>query len=195
MTDLLAGEQVAISQGALADQSGPISRILHRLPAPRPEQLVNYSGITPVVLCQEDADHVLRVRVSRFVEPLEAIEASWQIRDPLRGLDERDMRAGGIVLLQCSRGEGVDPLFWYARLAAGVSARQGDQVEAVAGAAEPIWDGGYVVPFSGNSRAAVQAEAAAHWPIRLSTVIRVIGPLPQSRVSYRGIPLCRGGNE
>jgi len=195
MTDLVQGDYVAISKGALTGEAGPVSRILHRLAAPRPEELVKYSGVVPMVLCQESNDHVLQVRVVRFVEPLEAIEASLQIRDPMRGLDATDVRDGRIVMLECSRGEETDPLFWYARLADGVAARQGDQVEALAGVPESNWNGGDSGPFSGKSRASVEAAGAAHWPIRLSSVVRVVGPLPESEVSYRGIPFCRDRNE
>jgi hypothetical protein len=72
---------------------------LRRLPALRPVEQVKYSGVAPVVLCQENSGHALHVGVVRFVEPLEAVEASLQNSaapvDDLSAAVLRHLSAGG----------------------------------------------------------------------------------------------------
>ncbi|HOQ42748.1 MAG TPA: hypothetical protein PKZ40_04770 [Anaerolineaceae bacterium] len=190
MTNLKLGDYVAITKGPRGLETGPPSNILRRLPAPREEDLVHYRGTSPVVLCQEDQDGVLHARVISFITPIEGMKARLSIRDPLRGLDEKDVRAGRIVVLRCSRGEEVNPLVWYARLPDGMRAENGQLVVATTGRYDIIWSGLFFPP-PWTRRQAFEAEAESRWPIQPGTVMRLLDRLPEQELSDRGIPYCR----
>ena len=188
MKNVYFGDIVLITKGSKVGEKGPISRILQRLPPPTKDQLVSFKYGPPEILCGESLE-TLNARVGSTIYPLHFLEAELKLRDPLRGMAKADLDNGRIVVLQCSRGEGINPLFWYARLPDDMTVQISDTVEAVAGRPDLNWSGGPVTPFTRATPDILRTWAEDYWPVQLSQITRVI--VIPSLDKIRGIPKCR----
>lgn len=199
LADLLAWDYIEAERGVRIGEQGPLTRILRRDRIPGGGGLTTVLG-RPEVLCREDPETgVFHARVDYFITPFAMLRAEWQSRDPLRGLDEAEIRAGRIVRLSCTPAEETNGLTWYARIPEGfaagkdLSAAGSTQiVEVRAGRPEVDWHGGIAGPMSRLTRSIEDKAAREHWPIELSTVIRRL-PAPPGGYSRLGAPYCGRG--
>jgi len=189
MKNLYFSDTVLITKGSKVGEKGPVSRILQRLPPPTKDQLVTLKFGPQEILCNE-ALETLNARVVSTIYPLQFAEAEMKLLNPLRGMAKADLDNGRMVILQCSRGEETNPLFWYARLPDGMTVQIGDTVEAVAGRPDLNWFGGPVTPFTRATPDTLRTWAEEYWPVQLSRITRVIVTSPLEK-THRGILKCR----
>jgi hypothetical protein len=199
MDDLALWDPVEARKGVRTGEIGPLTAILRRGGPPGPAEQTTVLGRREV-LCREDpATQVIHAKVDFFIRPYEMLRVQLQGRDPLRGLDEAEVRAGRIVRVHCALAEETDGFIWYARVPEGVDLSPdaadpaaGDPiVEVRAGRPEANWQGGHIGSMSRLTRESEDAAAREHWPIELSTVIRRLPAPPAGYVRGR-VPHCGG---
>jgi len=196
LSNLALWDYIEARRGVRTGELGPLTRILHRSKPPGPSGLTTVLGRTEV-LCQEDpVTQIIHAKVLYFIRPYEMLRVEWQARDPLRGLDEADVRAGRIVAVQCALAEESDGLLWYARVPEGTAVAKDSGarpiVEVRAGRHEANWSGGHMGSMSRLTWESEDAAAREHWPIVLSTVIRGLPAAPAGYTRVGGIPFCGG---
>lgn len=196
LDDLLAWDYIEAEQGAPTGEQGSLTRILRRAGKPDPGGQTTVLGRTEL-LCQKDpATRVINAKVDYFITPLEMLRAELQARNPMRGLDEAEVRAGKIVRVSCALAEEANSLTWYARIPeesdfinAPSVATAGRIVKLRAGRPEIGWYGGIQGSMSRLTRDTEDKTASENWPIDLSTVVE---SLPDTAAAYTrtGIPYC-----